>query len=78
MLDQTQLAHLLRRVPVGIRARVYRWVMGALLAVAPWPPILVAVERPTAAAVVGGIATALGAVSAALAAANTPKDFRFR
>lgn len=72
------LANLLRRVPVGVRAYIYRWVSGALLATTPWPPILVAVKRPVAAAVVAGIATALGAVSAALAAANTPKDFRFR
>lgn len=66
----------MRRIPVGIRARAYRGTVAVAGAAIFASIALAAFHQPFAAFVVAASAGALGTVSAVLAAANTPLDFR--
>lgn len=70
------MLNLLRHVPVSVRARVYRASAAATVSATSASIVLAAIDQPAAAFVTAWVAGALGTVSATLAAAYTPLDFR--
>lgn len=67
---------MLRHIPVSIRARIYRTSTAATITATSAAGVLAALHYDLPAAIVAIAAGVLGSVSSALAAANTPVDFR--
>lgn len=70
------MKNLLSHVPVGIRARVYRGVVAVGSATTAASVALIALGYPVPAAITATVVGACGYAANALAAVNTPVDFR--